>query len=251
MTGREHRAALAAFAAVGETVILEGSVLLHQPGAPDSPMVNRVVGLGVERPATEGDVDEALDAMPRGTTFYVAVAPRAEPQELSAWLGSRGLEPSWGWMWFRRGVEPLAARPGGLRLERVVPGDLAEAFGRIVRTGYGLPQAFDAAGAAVCESGWECWLALDGDEPAGAAGLFVLDAVGYLGFAATLPEHRGKGAQSQLLAHRIGRAAELGCNLLVTETGERRDDRPSNSYRNILRAGFGEVAVTANWLGRG
>jgi len=26
--------------------------------------------------------------------------------------------------------------------------------------------------------------------------------------------------------------------------------RPDNSYRNILRAGFAEDAVTANWLGR-
>ena len=41
---------------------------------------------------------------------------------------------------------------------------------------------------------------------------------------------------------------EVGCDVVVTETGERRDDLPSNSYRNILRAGFTEVAVRANWL---
>jgi hypothetical protein len=37
---------------------------------------------------------------------------------------------------------------------------------------------------------------------------------------------------------------------VLTETGERREGLPSNSYRNILRTGFEEVAVTANWLGR-
>ncbi|HEV2786041.1 MAG TPA: GNAT family N-acetyltransferase, partial [Solirubrobacteraceae bacterium] len=74
--------------------------------------------------------------------------------------------------------------------------------------------------------------------------------VAYLGFAGTLIEHRGKGAQTALLARRIQRARELGCQRLVTETGERKAGRPSNSYRNILRAGFTEVAVTANWLGR-
>ena len=42
--------------------------------------------------------------------------------------------------------------------------------------------------------------------------------------------------------------ARSGCDVVVTETGERRDDLPSNSYRNILRAGFTEVAVRANWL---
>jgi hypothetical protein len=49
---------------------------------------------------------------------------------------------------------------------------------------------------------------------------------------------------------RIRTAAELGCDIVITETGERRGDRPSNSYRNILRAGFTEHATTANWLGR-
>ena len=78
--------------------------------------------------------------------------------------------------------------------------------------------------------------------------MFVSEGVGYLGFAATLPEHRAKGGQSALLARRIRHAREAGCDVLVTETGERRDDLPSNSYRNILRAGFTEVAVRSNWL---
>ena len=55
-------------------------------------------------------------------------------------------------------------------------------------------------------------------------------------------------AQNALLAERIRYAREAGCDVLVTETGERRDDLPSDSYRNILRAGFTEVAVRANWL---
>ena len=70
----------------------------------------------------------------------------------------------------------------------------------------------------------------------------------YLGFAATLPEHRGKGAQGALIAARIQRAGELGCATIVTETGERRDDGPGNSYRNILRFGFEERCVVPNWL---
>ena len=58
-----------------------------------------------------------------------------------------------------------------------------------------------------------------------------------LGFAATLPEHRGKSGQNALLAARRRHAREAGCDVVVTETGELRDDRPSSSYRNILRAG--------------
>ena len=65
----------------------------------------------------------------------------------------------------------------------------------------------------------------------------------YLGFAGTLPEHRGKGGQGSLFAARIARARELGCTTIVTETGEQIPDRPSESYRNILRFGFEEQFV--------
>jgi GNAT superfamily N-acetyltransferase len=119
-----------------------------------------------------------------------------------------------------------------------------------VRVSYGLPEAIEPQLRGVKDAGWTCLLALDGDEPAGAAGLYAAGGAAYLGLAGTLPEHRGKGAQNALLAARIRRAAELGCDLLTTETGERRDDRPSNSYRNILRAGFTEQAATAHWLGK-
>jgi hypothetical protein len=73
-------------------------------------MLNRVVGLGVERPATEADVDEALAAIGPRVTFYVAVSPGARPVELPKWLRARGLEPGWGWMVFRRDVEDPAGR---------------------------------------------------------------------------------------------------------------------------------------------
>jgi len=132
----------------------------------------------------------------------------------------------------------------------VTDAETAAAFGGLVAAGYGLPDAVVPLVTRAPDVGWDCWLALDGDEPAGAAGIFLDEGIGYLGFAATLPEHRGKGAQSALFARRIDHARERGCDLVVTETGELRDGLPSSSYRNILRAGFEEVAVRANWLRR-
>ena len=126
----------------------------------------------------------------------------------------------------------------------------ADAFAHIVSRAYGLPPESAAAVHRALDSPWELWLALDGDEPAGAGGLFVDEGAGYIGFAGTLAEHRGKGAQTLLLRHRIARAAELGCDVMLSETGEQRDGLPSNSYRNLVRAGFEETTVTANWLGR-
>lgn len=246
---REERVALAAYRGISDTTEVAGAVVLCVPEAPGSPMLNRVVGLGVDEPATETGLDEAICEFPPGTTFYVGVAPDAQPPELSDWLDARGLEPGWGWMQFRRGVDLPSVPTSGVSVVDVETAAQRAAFARIVRVGYGLPAAVEPRIARAPEAGWECLLAVDGDEPAGAAGIYVSEGAGYLGFAATLPEHRGKGAQTALLIERIGRADAAGCDVVLTETGERRDDLPSSSYRNILRAGFEEVAVAANWTG--
>ena len=94
------------------------------------------------------------------------------------------------------------------------------------------------AANVVGRPGWSCYVAYDGERPAGAGALFVHEGVGWLGFGATLPELRGRGAQSAILAARIEDARKQGCTTVVTETGELEEGRPSNSYRNILRAGF-------------
>lgn len=224
-----------------------GATVLRSAEAPDSPMLNRIVGLGRNEAATEAGLDRALAAIGDDVTCYVAVAPGAQPSAVEHWLGARGLEPGWGWMAFRRAVADSPTAKTSLRLVEV-DRETADAFGRVVATGYALPDAIVPFCSRAHELGWDCWLALDGDEPVAAAGVWVAEGAGYLGFAATLPEHRGKGAQSALLSARIRRARERRCDTVLTETGESRDGRPGNSYRNIVRAGFQEIAVTANWL---
>lgn len=247
---REELIGIEASRALSDATDLDGATVLRVPAAPDCAMLNRIVGLGIERPATEADVDQALGALGPGVSFYVAVAPAARPAELSWWLHARGLEPAWGWMTFRRGVEDPPAAQTALRIVDVITPQERAAFARVVRTSYGLPATIEPTLSALLDNGWHCLLALDGDDPAGAAAMFVTDSMAYLGLAGTVPAYRAQGAQSALLAARIRRARELGCELVVTETGERGEDRPSNSYRNILRASFTEVAVTANWAGR-
>lgn len=248
---RDERVVLEAFRSLAPVVEeTGGAVVMRYPEGLDSPMLNRAVGLGVDRPATEDDVDAVIAAMGVGTTYYVAVAPSARPPELPGWLEARGLERGWGWMAFRRGVDDLPAAATDLRLEEVRGRELETAFATVVCAGYGLPDDLLPTIARAPGAGWRCWLALDGDTPASAAAMYVAEGAAYLAFAATLPEFRGRGAQSALLAERIRRARELGCDVVLTETGERREGLPSNSYRNILRTGFEEVAVTANWLGR-
>jgi hypothetical protein len=63
-----------------------------------------------------------------------------------------------------------------------------------------------------------------------------------------VPEHRRKGSQNAILAARITAAAESGCDVVATETGEPRDGEPGGSWRNIARAGFEPQYVRPNYL---
>ena len=230
-----------------DAIAVGGATCLRAPLAPDSPMLNRVVGLGDGSAIDEGELDEALAAM-GDTTFYVAVCPVGRPATGRRCSRHAASSRAGAGCCSSAGAEP--APPVETSLEIVeVDAARSEPWARIVATGFGLPEACLPMIAAVPSlPGWNAFLALDGDEPAAAAAVWTQAPAAYFGFAATLPEHRGKGGQGALFAKRIERALEAGCRTLVTETGELRDDRPSASYRNILRYGFEERFVVAHRL---
>ena len=234
-------------ASLGASVAELGDALcIRLEADPRSAMFNRVLGLGLHTPATEEALDRITSFFGGETGWAVALAPQAEPAELPAWLERRGFASGLGWTKFTRtaGEAPEAAT--GLRIERVAEGEeFAEAFVR----GYGTPEFFrDWLARIPGRPGWHCFVAFDGAAPAGVGALYVTGKVGWLGIAATVPEHRRKGAQNAILAARITAAAESGCDVVATETGEPRDGEPGGSWRNIARAGFEPQYVRPNYL---
>jgi ribosomal protein S18 acetylase RimI-like enzyme len=230
-----------------ETITI-ASALCTSVGEQASTMLNRVVGLGLDEPATDDDLSaiEAFFAR-QAQPFYVSLNAKAQPPDLPARLARRGFTDGYAWMKFTRWAEPPPPTETALRVEQI-DSERGPDFGDVVAAGYELePFAADWL-AELPTTSWRCYVVYDGDEPAGAAALYVHDDTGYLCFAATKQEHRRKGAQSALLAARIADAAAAGCTTLVTETGERIPLQPSNSYRNILRFGFAEAYVRPNYL---
>ncbi|HET7571963.1 MAG TPA: GNAT family N-acetyltransferase [Gaiellaceae bacterium] len=222
-----------------------GATCLALADEPQHLLFNRVVGLGVSEPVGDGDLDE-IDGFYRdaGVRHYAIALARDAGAGLEGRLRERGFTPGYPWMRFRRGIEPPPEVASEVRV--VETGDGA-AFGRVVATGSGLPLEVGAGfGAVAGRPGWHLFLALAGGEPAGAGALFARDGIGWLGAAATLPEQRGRGAQTALLAARIARAAKLGLETLTVETGKNLAGRPNQSYRNILRAGFAEWYLRPN-----
>jgi GNAT superfamily N-acetyltransferase len=208
-------------------------------------MFNRVLCLGIETPATDEQLDEALDFL-QGVQAYVTVAPEAEPQDLGERLEARGLPRDRGWTKFVSSTAEPPRASTDLRVERDESG---EAFAEAAQRGFEVPQFFRGwLWRLAGREGWQCFVAFDGDAPAAAGALFVTGRVGWTGIGATVPEQRGKGGQSALLAARIEAASAAGCEVVVTETGEPVDGQPNGSYRNIVRAGFEPVYVRANYL---
>lgn len=76
-----------------------------------------------------------------------------------------------------------------------------------------------------------------GNEPVAVACLTVHEGLAYLSNAMTLPEHRGKGAQTALIWARLRRAQDLGCDYAFSETYE----WAPSSYANLTRTGMGEI----------
>ena len=220
---------------------IAGAVCWAAPGIPDI-QLNRVGGLGLERDANDDELDD-IEAFFRGHGNRFAVS--LTPGPLHDRLLERGYTAGYSWMKFRRDASPAPAVTTELTVEETHD---ADAFGSVVAEAFGIPAATDFFGGLVGRPGWSIFLARSGDDVAGGAALFLEDGIGWLGIGGTRPAFRGKGAQNALIAARIERGRALGAHAFTTETGERVEDRPGGSYRNILRGGFEEAYLRPNLL---
>jgi GNAT superfamily N-acetyltransferase len=217
---------------------------------PEVRMLNLVLGAAEPGAVEEGHLADALDWIESvGVDSYVPVKPRtAEASAAEHHLKDRGYELGYAWMKFVRDPSPSAlSEPEGVEVVELGAGE-GEPLGRIGAEGFNLPPWAAALFRDLpSREGWRCYAAEIDGEPQACAAMLIHDGVAEFGIAATLETARGRGCQTALLHRRIEDARAAGCRTLFVETGERTTDRPSASYRNILRAGFKEAYVRPNW----
>jgi GNAT superfamily N-acetyltransferase len=234
----ERGVALRTFGPIQVTAVRE----LGQVG-----MLNLVLG-AAEAPE-HSDLEAAVTWAEERSTPYVSVTPDLPGTTATEkWLREQGFEPTYAWMKFVRDPHPPRfPAPDGVEVVEVTSPD-QEPFGTIAALGFGMP----AWGAELFahlpgRDGWRCYVARVNGEACGCGAMVIENGVAELGIGATLEDARGRGCQTALLHRRIVDAAEAGCRTLLVETGERVPDRPSASYRNILKAGFDEAYLRPNW----
>jgi hypothetical protein len=216
---------------------------------PGAGMMNLVLGATAPGAVEDGRLAAATEWMAaRGVEMYVPVTPGL-PESAAAerWLAENGFEAGYGWMKFVRDAHPPRFSPPRLEVLEIEDGSQAP-FGMIAATGFGLPAWAAAFFADLPGSeGWRCYVAAVDGEAQACGAMRIHEGIAELGIGATLEPARGRGCQLALLHRRIVDAAACGCHTLFVETGERVPDRPSASYRNVLRAGFEEAYLRPNW----
>ncbi len=226
---------------------LQASIVADLPGVG---MMNLVLGATEPGAVVDGHLAAATEwAASRGVNYYVPVTLGLEETETAEqWLQANGFDEGYAWMKFVRDPHPPRFRAPEIEVVELAGPEQAP-FGMIAATGFDLP-AWAAAFFADLpgRDGWHCYVARIDAEAQACAAMHVHDGIAEFGIAATLEPARGRGCQLALLHRRIRDAVDAGCHTLFVETGERVPDRPSASYRNILKAGFEEAYLRPNWM---
>lgn len=180
--------------------------------------------------------------------FVIHWPPESLPLEAPEWFLTRGFKAGHSMMKLCRRSSMTLTSASDFE---IVESGSAEAgqFGIVAALGNELPE-FMAPGftSTVGRSGWRHYFAMENGIPVATAASRADGDVAWFGFAGTLPSHRGRGAQSALLARRIRDAASDGCGWVTCETMADTAERPSRSFRNMMRLGFMVAYPRANFI---
>ena len=214
---------------------------------------NRCIGLGTTEPITD-QVVEAVVAFSRehgAPAMLAQVAPGARPGDWREVLERQGLVRRSTWVKFMGPLPEIPAADTDLAVRPVSAAE-APAVADVIVAGFGMPPGLMTEWSLdqLTRPDWGAFAAWDGDRPVAGALLFAHGDTAHLVGAATLPEARGRGAQSALMRARVEDARRRGCRWIGTETGSETEDAPNPSLHNMRRLGFTELYVRENWLWR-
>jgi len=239
----------------GETRLsIAGAWVTVNPSS-DSPIVsrnrNRVQYFGCTQAVEPKDLDAVLEPFDRARVprCYVWLSPCPQADAIESWLVERGFAPFTGIPpWPAPDYHTLVYAPpvGLLRALDAAGGPetslVVRSFSRVEAERHvdDLAEIYAAFGGddiflpSLGREGFSHFLAFDGDRPVAGGLLVVQDGIGYLSYGATAEPWRRRGGQSALIAARLKRAAELGCDCAVSETLS----ILGSSLGNLKRQGF-------------
>jgi hypothetical protein len=244
--------------ALGIGALRLGSALALAIRADPSRFFNRAAGFGAREPVTADVLAQACgfyrdQRVPQGALM---IAPPLLPPGWTALAGQLNLTE--GSRFTKLGCateDALSAGDGtaalhpGLRVGPVEPRHANE-WATVMMTTFGLtaPGMTDMAASCVRRPNWRQYAVWDRERIIAVGSIFVYGECAAMFGGATLPEGRGRGAQSALLAARARAAQAAGCRWLVAETRAEAPGGHNTSLRNMRRAGFEPLYDRVTWL---
>ena len=213
---------------------------------------NRVLGLGLIVPISGETLERITLTYKRAGVprFFVQLSPPVVTDEVSQLLRANGFSHYNNWVKLCRDVAPVPPLETSVVVDEITKSQ-ARVFSRILVDSFDWPRALCPwIESAIGRPRWRFYLAYHKKRAVATAALFVSGDVGWIDFASTLPEARGKGAQAALLRRRIEDARRDGCRTIVVETAEQTRDREAPSFRNMIRYGFQTAYVRPNYIWR-
>lgn len=212
---------------------------------------NRVLGLGQGEAVHPRQMEAIIGYYRRRgvSRFFAPLSPTALPSDAGAILESAGFEKYNAWAKLVRDLSrPVPEVDTELEIIDATPG-WSGAFSEVLQECFRWPPAVGHAfGETIGKPGYQHYLALAGGRLAAVAALYARPPFASMAIAATLPEFRGMGAQSALLARRMETARQLGCRYAVVETAAEQPGKIVQSYRNVQRLGFQLAYLRPNYL---
>lgn len=201
-------------------------------------LYNRAFGFGLEDPFGAAELERIVRHFPAGAEFTIQPSPACVFEGARAWLDARGMRSWFDWVCWSRALDAEAPdAPSDLAIAEVAPHE-ADAFAELCTGIFDERPLAPVLAATVGRAGWRSYVARDGGRAVATGMLFVHGRDAWLGWGATLASHRGRGAQSALVARRLRDARAMGATHARVETADDLPGQPNPSFRNMRRAGF-------------
>jgi GNAT superfamily N-acetyltransferase len=211
---------------------------------------NRVVGLGMNEPIDEQVIDSILNKIETENVkrFFIQIHPEIYSDKLGKLLASKNFYRYNNWIKLVRNNSSAEKVKTKLQVRNIKPNE-SKIFAQIVVNAFEWQkELIEWIAAPVGRKNWHHYMAFEDDIPVATAAFYLSGEYAWFDFAATHPQHRGKGAQSALLAKRIEDCRALRVKEIIVETAEQTPDKESPSYRNVLKSGFKEVYKRPNFI---
>lgn len=190
-----------------------------------------VLNLGIFEEVKEDFIDFIINYNKsiKGGEFRLNIPGIAGPDKLDEILLKKGFKPKGCINKFYRST--YSVKDTGLSHDiRELCKEQAEVFDDIIS-----PEKRKIFTHIIGKPEWHTYAVYENNIPISAASMYMHEDTAWLGFAATLPDHRNKGAQSALLVKRMIEAKKLNCNWITAAT---HGDNTNSSYKNLTRLGF-------------